>query len=63
MGYYRYCIKCDEGLSKPTLREDLLDGGQECWNCGQLQYELYNVKELVVEIVEHLEVKGIDLCY
>lgn len=63
MGYYRYCIECDEGLGKPTLREDLLNGGQECWNCGQYQDQLYNTKELLVELIEHLEEKGEELCY
>ena len=55
MGSYRYCEYCERGLSEPTAREELLEGGQECPHCGKKQYTIKTIEEFVIELFERLE--------
>lgn len=55
---YKYCenSKCPgNGLVKPTIREDLLEGGQICPVCDTVQSQHMTVEEWLVELYESVE--------
>ncbi len=54
MGAFRYCIKCQEALPKPTPRQDLIDGAY-CPYCSQLQPPVSHTEEYLVELLEALD--------
>lgn len=54
MGAFKYCIECDHPLSKPTPREDLIDG-QVCPGCGKVEKDYMTIAEWIVEAFEEIE--------
>jgi len=53
MGTFSYCPVCQEGLSAPTAREDMIDG-LRCSN-GHLQDRRYTTEEWIALLYENLE--------
>ena len=57
MGAYKYC-DCNAPLSKPTPREDLLEG-QICTSCGNIYKGHMRIEEWLVELYEEVgELQG-----
>ena len=52
------CHKCGKPLRIPTIRTDLLEGGQKCPfpDCHALQPIYRTVEEWLVEVAEDIEI-------
>ena len=53
MGYYTYCVRCGEGLGRPTL-SDLRQGYMECPRCGTSWDDIDRIDSLF-ELLEDLQ--------